>query len=44
MCSPSRNMFFPLYTKVTTQIMASIFSIPTVSISPPYDIDDEALK
>jgi hypothetical protein len=24
--------------------MASIFSIPTVSISPPYDIDDEALK
>jgi hypothetical protein len=37
-------MFLPLYTKVTNQIMASIFSIPVVSISPLYDIDDEALK
>jgi hypothetical protein len=37
-------MLLPLYTKDTTQIMASIFSIPAVSISPPYDIDDEVFK
>jgi hypothetical protein len=37
-------MLLPLYRKVTTQIMVSFFSIIAVSISPPYDIDDEALK
>jgi hypothetical protein len=37
-------MLLPLYTKVTNQIMASIFSIPAISISPLYGIDDEALK